>query len=262
MAHLTVVGAGVAGSALTRIAKERGHHVRLVADDTAYASHVALAIVRPSYASKDPNGRLACEFSLEEYRKAGCQIVEGAEVSTWMRTTPKLEKDWWSVDPLGYLLEPDEYDHVERDWVDPNTEFTIHATGHALDEGSRTFGYTWMSLDPGALSFRGLRVYHFAPYRTVDGVSYDRGCRLGSSVARTKEAARAQAHKQFEIARRLGWIVSDDWLVYGGERGYRENVAQREAERRWSLGGFHRSGWSLAPFYAARVIEEVERAAR
>lgn len=256
---LTVVGAGVAGSALAREARRRGHTVKLIGGAPS-ASLAALSVVRAKYVADAPDASEAVAYALERYREAGCQVIEGASVSSNQKPDPKLEPDWFAVEPAPFLVKPDVTEEKGARYVDPNSDATINCSGAAGLEGKVTFGVTWINVDPKALKLPGLNVHRYAPYRSADAVAFRSGCRLGSSSASTIEGARKEAAKIMAVATERGWIArTDGWYGMVGRRVKRDSLfGPGPAPRLWDLGGFHRSGWSLAPLRAAQLLDAIE----
>jgi len=262
--ELTVVGAGVGGSALKREAEARGHAVRLLSHGEP-VSEVALAVVRESYVDRYPSGKEAARYALAQYAAAGVEVVNGADVTTFMKpgAEPVHRDDWNAVNPRsGYLLAPDEDRWVPEGWDDPDAFLTIWASGAALP-GKTSFGGTWVNEDPEALDVR-FAIHQYAPYRTADAVRYADHCRLGSSMGTTAEGAVEGAHKIMAIAAALGWVrggttvaVPEGWKLLVGIRVERERIAIAE-DGRVTFGGFHRDGWGLAPFRALQLVERLE----
>lgn len=256
--ELTVVGAGVAGSALTRLARGEGHRVRLIGGPPS-ASLAALSVVRPKYVTEAPDAAAAVTYALERYAEAGCQILHGATVSSKQKPELKTEPDWWAVEPGPFLVKPDERrDDVTPGWGDPRSEATVHATGAGGLEGKISYGCTWVNVDPRALAVEGLTIHRYAPYKSADAVPFKSGCRLGSSSAATVSGARTEASRIMDVARQLGWIRRDDgWYQIVARRVKREELIQQGESGVWTFGGFHRSGWSLAPLRAAELLAKI-----
>lgn len=258
---LTVVGNGVAGSALTRLARERGHNVRLIGGPPS-ASLAALSVVRAAYVSSVPEAAARVEFAVEQYRAAGCQVISGALASSKQKPEPKLEKDWYAIEPGPFLLKPDRLVEVGPDYIDTGTMFTVHATGAAGLPGEATYGVTWVNADTSSLTFDGLRVYRFAPYRSVDAAAFRSGSRLGSSSSSTADGARQQSVKMFELADSLGWIGKHTgWYQIVARRVKRPELVRING-RHVEFGGFHRNGWALAPAAARDLLDQLEAANR
>lgn len=257
--ELTIVGAGVAGSALVREAELRGHRTKVLGGPPG-ASLAALSIVKASYVP-DPDAKQAVEYALAAYRAAGCEVIEGANVTSNRAPEPKRELDWYAVQPATYLVRP-QFNTIEvpPDWRDPDADWTIHATGASGLPGKVTFGSTWVNGDPRALRLEGLAVHRYAPYRSADAVRFKSGCRLGSSSSVTIDGARKEAGRIFDVAKERGWIgVTSGWAQIIARRVKREELTTVDPEARLAtFGGFHRSGWSLAPLRAAQLLERLE----
>lgn len=256
---LTIVGNGVGGSSLARLARAAGHNVMLIGGQ-ASASQAALAVVKASYLEAEADGTEAVRFALERYADAGCEIHMGAMVSSKSKPEAKLEGDWYAINPTPFLLKPDFHSaEIPAGWKDKETEVTIHATGAAGLEGKRSFGVTWYNADPRALTVDGLNVHRYAPYRSADAVRYRTGgCRLGSSSSASLAGARTAATRIFDEAQQRGWIgTTSGWLALVGVRVKRQAISEEVAPGVYAFGGFHRSGWSLAPLRAAQLLEKI-----
>lgn len=256
---ITIVGNGVGGSALAREATKRGHRVKLIGG-AAQASLAALAVVKESYIGREPDAAEAIQYALLAYEAAGCEVVRGASVTTKTRLEPKLESDWYAVDPIPFLLKPDyTSSQIRPGWRDPEADATVHATGAAGLEGRKTFGVTWVNGDPRALRVTGLSVHRYAPYRSADAIAFRSGCRLGSSASASLLGARSEGSRLMDVARQLGWVAADSgWAQIVGVRVQRADLIEQIRPDLWTFGGFHRSGWSLAPLRARDLLERLE----
>lgn len=257
--ELTVVGNGVGGSALTRIARSRGHRVRLLSDGSPHASLVALAVVKRSWLPKSTDWS-----ALLSHYEGATEVSINAQTTSYRNPGHfDVDLEVFAVDPSSYLLPATEVKRVPADWVDSDTQFTVHATGAAGLAGDTTWGGTWVNANPTALMGYRFKSHARAPYRTLEAVSYAMMCRLGSSSSKHRDKAESQAHELLDLAGALGWLNEDcgtDWHLYLGQRVKRDQLAQREGRRLWSFGGFHRSGYGLAPGAALALVEELERA--
>lgn len=256
---ITVVGNGVGGTSVVREAMRRGHRVKLIGGAAA-ASLAALAVVKRSYISEEPDADEAVKYALLAYEAAGCEVIQGANVTTKHRLKPRFESDWYGVDPTPYLLRPDIHSNqVQPGWKDPETDVTVHATGAAGLDGRKTFGVTWVNGDPRALTVDRFAVHRYAPYRSADAIAFKAGCRLGSSASSSLLGARTEGGRIFDVATQLGWIgVRSGWAQIVGVRVQRTPLAEQIRPGLWTFGGFHRSGWSLAPLRAKLLIEQLE----
>lgn len=258
---ITIVGNGVAGSALAREAAKRGHRAKLIGG-AAQASLAALAVVKESYIAGEPDAAEAVAYALLAYEAAGCEVIRGANVTTSKRPEPKFETDWYGVEPKPFLLTPDfNSSQIQPGWTDPEADVTVHATGAAGLEGRKTFGVTWVNGDPRALRVEGLAVHRYAPYRSADAIAFKSGCRLGSSASASLLGARTEGGRIFDVASQMGWIGSTSgWAQIVGVRVSRAELIEQVGPGLWTFGGFHRSGWSLAPLRAKLLIEQLEAA--
>jgi len=270
MAHLIVVGAGLAGSALTRIASSVGHSVTLVSD-TQPSTTAAIALLRSGHLPAEDRPMLAP--SLAAWEELGVEVVRGGSVTSYRKPGAEAARqaDWYGVDPSSVLLEPDVRSTVTTAPVPTSVvvadgelsgDAVVWCTGTGL--GRRTYGHTWLHDDPTALRQPPgtLRLHHIAPYKVLAGVTYRSGARLGSSSASTLAAARTQAQSLMEKALNLGWLsTTDGWHLVSGTRLQRE---PGERLRRsplgagaWHWSGFHRTGFGVVPIEAQRVLSTV-----
>ncbi len=82
---------------------------------------------------------------------------------------------------------------------------------------------------------------------------------MGSSSSATFEGARKEAIRIFGVAESLGWIgATSGWATIVAQRVRRPQLAT-VGDGLATFGGFHRSGWSLAPLRAAQLIVEIEK---
>lgn len=245
---MTVVGRGVAGSAIARAAREAGWRVRVIdKSPTPDASACALALLRDTWA--DP---VAVAYAIESYREAGCEVIEGIQ-------RPMPNGGWatragWAVEVRPYFVPADLTARAPLGLADPGATVTVQAVGPGLI-GEQSYGYTWVHPDPSALTFEGCRsVGQWATF--LAGVRYRSGARFGSGSADTIAKANEIAVEQFKRAKELGWLARiDGWRMIGGIRVKREPYWRDEGGGLFSFGGFHRSGFALAPLAARDAIE-------
>jgi hypothetical protein len=270
--RFVVVGAGIGGSAFTRVARGAGHEVVLISDQDKIHSLAATAVLRRGY-HKGPEAATWDE-SMSFYRAWNIPLVSGAYVTNY-RTPDKAEhfdKDWHLIDPAAPLLAPDVLTRVNTIYdgsvATPSGavytgDAVILAPGtspYALD-GKVTWGVTWVHPDPGVLRRpEALQVHHWAPYKSIVAGPVGRRARLGSSSASTVESAHAQARVMLAAARDIGMIHSTvGWSAETGARlQTKEHHARYMGKRTWWFGGFHRTGYALAPSLAHRLISKLE----
>lgn len=256
-----IVGAGIAGSVLATTLRERGREVTVVAGDHGQ-SPAALAIARETYVPKHEVA--AMHTSLDWYRDQGVEVIQGAEVSTYARRGVTYDDGWWAVEPNRCLVKPD----LDA-WVEPNPDGpgvvragdTAPITARhvvwcdAGGSGTVTWGCTWVHPDPKAVTC-AFAAHTTSPYRTVCVVRFSDHARVGSSSAKVFDTAMRQGTEQFAAACRMGWVRdTEGWERITGFRLRRETYAERTPRGDWRWGGFHRSGYSLAPALAADMAD-------
>lgn len=245
---MIIAGAGLAGSWLARAARDAGHQVLLVSDGRPPGTAAALAVLRPSWLRKSERGLLADSVMLSQ--AAGAQVIIGAEYTRWDSPgQAKTQADWVAVDPTGMCLEPDEVRTCEQ--------ADVWCTGADVP-GKITHGATWVNPDPDALAFTGMRAHLIAPYKTMVGVAFRSGARLGSSSSVRREKSLEQARLQLELADSLGWLrTTEGWELVEGRRVLRDPQLTRNSDGSWTWSGFHRTGFALVPAVAREIVSTV-----
>lgn len=259
-----VVGSGIGGSSLVRALRARGIETTLISVGVG-GSSAGLAISRPSYLPAEHRWALAP--SLRTLAEDGATVFNGALVTSYQRPgeDPRVQKDWAAIEPDEALLAAD-----VPGWADAISATEVSVAGTRFEardalvwcdgegSGDRTYGVTWLHPDPDALTERGLRVHHLAPYKTLSSVSFESGARFGSSSASEPGEALEKARKMFALATELGWLANvKGWGYTGGCRVNRPAHLERREDGALRWGGFHRSGYSLAPALAPRLVDEI-----
>lgn len=257
---LIVVGAGLAGSWLTRVARDRGLDVTLIGD-TEPSTSSAVGLLRPTHLAEADRPLLP--KSLRAWANHGSAVHTGAQVSRWDRPGVKYQPDWHVVDPIGACLQPDVQGRASA--VGPgrvrvgDAEYVgtvVWCDGSG--SGRRTYGVTWVHPDPRALK-HPLAVHHVAPYKVLAAASFPTGCRLGSSSTNDPASASASAFKLLAVAIQSGLTDSaDGWYPVSGTRLQRTETLTLDGPfdaYRWS--GFHRTGFGVVPATAELVLREV-----
>ena len=258
---LIVVGAGIAGSSLARAARARGLEVTVVSLGTP-DSTAALAALRGAYHKGAEIPRYA--RSVELLLEWGCVVAEGATVTNYRSPgVERLDLDWLLIDPIKPLVAPDIDSWATQ--VDANTvkldishfsqeltaEHIVFCVGAHRESGRISHGYTMSHPDPGALVRSHMRVHHMAPYKSVMMGLVNGQPRLGSTSAPTEGQARAQIAKMLDAADDAGLITTrSGWIA---EYGRRVQVSDRLTPG--NFGGFHRTGYALAPAMAEEFVE-------
>ena len=227
-----IKGAGIAGCGLYRAALDLGH-TPVLHDvlDKMPSSFVALAVLHSE----------GYEEAAYQYELWDVPTIRGAEVTGYRRksTTPTWEERWIAVDPVESLNLPHTTSKAPDDAIDctANPEW-----------GERTWGATWINDDPESVK-PGLRLHHYAPYKTLTAVSWSHSARLGSSSSKDQQKAAEQAFEQMEIAVSLGWINNpNDWQLLMAHR-------VKAPPKPGRFGGFHRDGWTLSALTAHDYIK-------
>lgn len=258
---LIVVGAGLAGSWLTRVARDRGMDVTLIGDQAEPSTAAAVGLLRPTHLPEADRPLLP--KSLRAWAEHGAAVHTGAQVSRWDRPGVKYQPDWHVVDPARACLRPDIIGKATP--VGPGRvrigDAELAGTVVWCDgagAGRRTYGVTWVHPDPRALK-HPLAVHHVAPYKVLAGASFPTGCRLGSSSTSDPASATASALKLLSVAVQAGLTDSPDgWYPVSGTRLQRSETLTFDGPHgayRWS--GFHRTGFGVVPATATQVLRTV-----
>jgi hypothetical protein len=260
--RLIVVGAGLAGSWLTRVARDQGIEVTLIGDTCEPSTAAAVGLLRPTHLA--PEDRPLLAKSLRAWADHGVAVHSGAQVTRWDKPGVKYQGDWYVVDPTRACLEPDVLGTAKPVGLDVVEVDGTAYEGHVVwcdgqGEGRRTYGVTWTHPDPRALP-HPLAVHHLAPYKVVAAASFPTGCRLGSSSTGDPGSAAAAGLKLLSSAVMAGMIngTLDGWQPIRGTRLHREKTLTLDGPYgayRWS--GFHRTGFGRVPAAAPAVLKQV-----
>lgn len=258
---LIVVGSGLAGSWLTRVARARGVEAILVGDEAEPPTTAAVGLLRPTHLPEADRPLLP--KSLRAWSEHGIAVHAGAQVSRWDGPGVKYQQDWFVVDPHRSCLPADVVGRA-----------TALAPGHVRvgdaelrgtvvwcdgnGAGRRTYGVTWVHPDPRAVK-HPLAVHHLAPYKVLAAASFPTGCRLGSSSTADPATATANGLKLLAAAVANGLTDSvDGWYPVRGTRLHRPQTLAPDGPfdaYRWS--GFHRTGFGVVPAQAQHVLRTV-----
>jgi glycine/D-amino acid oxidase-like deaminating enzyme len=268
---LIVVGAGIAGSSTTRIARSKGWDVTLIdhAPEQS-ASRSALATIRPTWFDKTERDDL--ERSWEWYSQWGAAGSREAYVSNWRDRSVKKQKDWWLVDPITPLVAPDLIERVVG--IYPNYVTTdsgqiieadaiLNCTGaYGADlahDVTMFAGVTWISHN-AELDYSPYRVHHLRPYKSLSAAQINGVTRVGSSIATTADKAIDDAKEMLMTALALGIVKSGDWEMSLGWRAKGKGgipIYPELGERNAYFSGLARSGYGLSPAIAEKWIESL-----
>ena len=227
-----IKGAGIAGACLYRAACDLGVEAIVHTDNRPNSSQIALATLHTE----------GWQAAADQYEAWGVPTERGAWASGYRRANPNPTWDthWVAVDPVASLNIPTT--------TDPAPPGAIDCTANP-GWGNVTWGATWINTDPTAM-LPGLRIHHYAPYKTITGITWATDARFGSTIARTMEAAQEQATDHYDLATNLGWINPHDpgWTLHLATR-----VQSPPTHGRY--GGFHRDGYTLAALHAHETIK-------
>jgi len=269
---LIVIGAGIAGSSATRIARSKGWDVILIdhAPDQS-ASRSALATIRPTWFDKSE--RTDLERSWEWYSAWGAAGSREAYVSNWRNKEVNKQKDWWLVDPIVPLLKPDTIERVVRisdknvelsSGLSINADAILNCTGAYGADLARDVtlfaGVTWISHD-AELDYSPYRVHHIRPYKSLSAAQINGVTRVGSSINANADKAIQEAEELLEQAHLLGivkagatWEMSLGWRAKGkGGLPIYPELGQRNAY----FSGLARSGYGLSPAIAEKWLDSL-----
>jgi len=255
MHDLIVVGAGVAGSVLTTMARERGLDVVLVNDWGGPASAAALALLRRGWA------RAETDEATDWYEAHG-NLTRGALATYGWNEVSKEQPDWRLVDPESVLVKPDVIARVTN-WipgaVQTGSGADIRATQVVLSHP------VWTSAPPASYGATALsrtaqvigascRVHWLRPYHAVTASQKGGWTRVGSSVAATPELAVARLQTMVDEATDAGLVTpARDWYT---QEGARWEVSETERMPGLTmLGGLGRLGFTLAPRNARVLLD-------
>lgn len=272
---LVVVGAGIAGSCVTRLAQERDWEVEVVAGERRPDSLAATAILRRGYHVGKPGELEAWDFAVGVYERWGIKMERGGRVASYRRPLgdEREDADWILLDPAAPLVRPDVRKEVisvfgKNAWWGRGAGTTggavvaaCGALGALAPSGAVTWGVTWLH-SPDALKHPGdTKIYQYAPYRTIVAGVAGKRARLGSSSSVTEEGAVEQGRKMLKVAWDLGWLeTTEGWETRLGARLKTEDHWRRAEDGHWEIGGFHRTGYALAPMAAQQLLDDIAKA--
>jgi glycine/D-amino acid oxidase-like deaminating enzyme len=272
-----VVGAGIAGSAFTRMARREGKTVLLIDQGGPMASRAALSVMRLGW-SPAGRERLLAERSLSWYGENGWIRARQAEVSSAKHPVALLQPDYFLIAPLGPLVQPDITDSVrsaEEGRIQTHrvgtyeSRFVVLATGAASGfwtaglEDRFTWGHTAYSATAQVNSPRetGFRIHHLRPYRDIVVARRvgGSGAVIGSSSATSEGRSVAELEGYIKEMERLEVISRvNDWECVGGVRAFQGEKMYgrpRWIDRRTILfSGFGRMGYTYAPWRALSLV--------
>ncbi len=249
---VVIAGAGIAGSSLSREFARQGVPSEVVAPDNG-SSVAALCLLRKAWMSPGPR-REAVREALEQYYDLDAIVATQA---TWTNgdRIAELRDDWYLIDIRKLLVQP------SGTWLPADTSRqAVWAIG-AHSAGTYTWGVTYRSTTAELMTKAHSWVHQIRPYRQVSAVRVNGEVRVGSSVADTLEKAKFEAERLLEVAHRRNMVRGEDWVPVVGKRlnsppGLALDLYSFRNHRSARVGGFGRTGFSLAPTVARLFVQE------
>lgn len=271
---ILVAGAGIAGSVLTRMLRERGHEVLLVDGTPQHAaSRCAYAYTRLDW-FRGPD-RERARYALEWYDRHGWLKSSTGWVTDVRRGRDFTQKGHYLVHPRGPLLIRDlgwnleRYSEVSGGVIATNGTLAFEARHLVLACGAGMD--RWYSGTPvygGVFECRDYRmITPLKLLRITDRLTHvaaDDGAvtRTAASKGRTPEEARQRSEKILNTMFDHGIVTcTRKWEYRAGVRWNSVDgvpVAGRISPHVWALTGFARNGYALAPSYARDLVRKLE----
>lgn len=268
-----VAGAGIAGSVLTHMLRDRGHEV-LLADASPHraASRCAYAYTRPDWFHGIDRARV--RYALDWYGDRDWIISSTGWVTDVPRGRDFDQRGHYLIHPRGPLLIPDLPLELNR-WFGPGglvnlgDDFEVRVDRIVLATGASSVRWA-----PGTPVYGG--VFECRDYRMsrplkllritdrLTHVAADDGAttRTAASKGRTPEEAKAKSEKILETMLDKGIVTSTRrWDYRAGTRWNTDNGAPRADQvgaNAWTLTGFARNGYALVPSYARDLVRRLE----
>jgi glycine/D-amino acid oxidase-like deaminating enzyme len=261
---IVIVGAGIAGSALTRVLRDRGADVTLISSGQPH-SLAATAVLRRAW-HHGPQRELFDE-SVDAYRRWRIPLAAGAQVTSYRRDGARPDRDWAFVHPAAPLVQPDLAAEVAA--IRPGGVTLADGTGIPAGTVVRATGATGPLAIPGLVSWggtwtapadaaSGIKVHQYAPYKMIATAATGGQWRAGSSSAATPARAGVAADAQLDMAKARGLIpeLPGRWRLLTGARVKTpDGQLYGRDQAGWWMGGFHRTGYALAPA-VARILAD------
>lgn len=271
-----VAGAGIAGSVLTRMLRDRGHEVILI-DSRPYraASRCAFAYLRLAWwkgAERDEVRRAVDWYEGNSWVRSRTGVVHDLRRG-WTRE----QRDHVLVNSRGPLVRPDMAVDLSGYWDGPggvavlvgdrlrlDAHRLVIACGAQTDrwaQGSPVYGGIYEV--PGAHTEGALNLLRVTDRMTFTAAYDGARTRVGASKGLTPEKARERADRIFERMTDAGIIdPSAPWEYRAGTRwehlGGAPGGPRRLSENVWTFAGFARSGYARVPEAARRLAERIE----
>lgn len=274
---VTVAGAGIAGSVLTRMLRERGHEVTLLDPwPERAASRCAYAYLRLGW-FKGPD-KVRVRQGLDWYERNDWIVTRKADVHDRMRGRYVVQTDHVLIHPSKPLLAPDIRWGLDSYAEDALTGVQLRVFGQP---GVLYADHLVLACGPGMRRWSmGTPVYggvfECESYRMgvplrllrltdrLTHVAADDGTvvRTAASKGRTPEEARERSEKILARMFDEGMLSSTHrWTYRAGTRWTGPDgdpVASQLSEHVWALTGFARTGYALAPSYARDLVDKLE----
>jgi hypothetical protein len=247
--NFLVVGAGIAGSSFTRMAREAGHTVTVIANEAPCSSRAALCVVKPSW-FKDEY-RDEAEWSLGWYRAHGWVTSEEAEYSGHLRPNREMRKGYFAIHPTAPLVQPD----VNATWphfdVSPYDHVVLCRGASSDLNWKRLWGATSVYVGP---TRQIARAYNDRPRSVIFTCSHDgTELRFGSSRAKSVHEALEKQREDERKATQVGFLPDEE--PHRWDTGVRlmpprlqdAGLIRSLDAKTSAVEGFGRVGYSLAP---------------
>lgn len=272
---ILIAGAGIAGSVLTRMLRERGHEVVLAdARPDRAASRCAFAYLRTAWWTGEE--RAEVRRAVGWYEERGWVLSRDGRVTDVRRGRDFSQADHILIDPRGPLVKPDLGMNLQRwsgrlsvlavlgDGLEVPVDRLVVATGAGTGRwahGTPVYGGVYECMDYRMITpLKLLRVTDRLTYTAADDGTVTR---LGASKALTPEAAKRRAWTIRERMMDAGLVTcTRKWTYRSGTRWEQANRspggARQVSERVWTFTGFARSGYARVPGAAQYLIRRLE----
>jgi len=254
---IEVYGAGIIGSTITRMARDRGLTVTLIDPQPEHAaSRASIAIIRLAWHQPGHDRRRA-NYGLGWLAARGWRYAAGATITNY-RTPGRAhpDRDYHLIHPTRPLLEPD---RAERDPDAPPPALTVTATGVcAIPDTENRSQWGWTATADGDLG-DDLRIHHYAPYKAIAAAQVGTQIRVGSSTHRDLARAETMIEEMLHRAIDVGLVPPDidGWHFEAGCRP----IDGSGGRPRWdgpghvTVTGTGKVGYALAPAIATEVLD-------
>lgn len=274
---ILIAGAGIAGSVLARMLRERDHDVT-VTDPRPHtaASRCAFAYLRTAW-WQGPE-REEVRRAVDWYEERGWVLTRDGWVTDVRRGRDFRQSDHVLIDPRAPLVKADLSMRLNRymdgpggvlttlgDGVQTDATHLVLACGAGMDRwssGTPVHGGIYECDDYRMITpLKLLRVTDRLTYTAADDGTVTR---VGASKARTPEAARERAGRILDRMMDAGIVTcTRPWTYRAGTRwehlGGSSGGGRQISEHVWSFTGFARSGYARVPGAARKLIERMDQ---